>query len=54
MATYREVALIPIGEVDPAPLSWLKEDPPGILQATVEEFPSLPLALRHFRKDRDQ
>jgi archaemetzincin len=40
--------------VDPAPLSWLKEDLPGILQAGLEEFPPLYLALRHFQKDRDQ
>jgi archaemetzincin len=54
MAACREVALVPIGGVDPAPLSWLKEDLPGILQAGVEEFPPLPLDLRHFRNERDQ
>lgn len=54
MAEYLEIAVVPIGGVDPVPLAWLKEDLPKILSAGVEEFPPLPLSPRHFRKARNQ
>jgi archaemetzincin len=49
-----KVALVPIGTVDPLPLTWLKEAIPGILQVRVEEFPLLPLSPRYFHKERNQ
>jgi archaemetzincin len=54
MAEYLEIALVPVGTVDPVVLGWLKEDLPGILTAGVEEFPPMPLSPRHFQKDRNQ
>jgi len=54
MAKYLEIALVPIGGVDPAPITWLKEDLPKILQAGVEELPPLPLSPRHFHTERNQ
>ena len=54
MATHIDMALVPVGAVDPAVLGWLKGDLPGILTATVEEFPPVPLPPRHFRKERSQ
>ncbi len=49
-----DIALVPIGTVDPLPLTWLKEDIPGILKVRVEELPPLPLFPRHFHKERNQ
>jgi archaemetzincin len=54
MAECLEIALVPIGTVDPLPIAWLKEDIPGILLAGVEEFPPLPLSPRYFKKERNQ
>ena len=54
MAEYLEIALVPVGAVDPAHLGWLKQDLPGILTAGVEEFPPVPLSPRHFQRDRNQ
>jgi len=54
MAACREVALVPIGQVDPVPLAWLKGDLPKIFQARVAEVPPLPLPSRYFRKDQNQ
>ena len=54
MAGSLEIALVPVGGVERAPLGWLKEDLPGIFQAGIVEFPPLPLSPRHFRKERDQ
>ena len=54
MAEYLEIALVPVGAVDPAHLGWLKQDLPGILTAGVEECPALPLGPRHFQKERNQ
>jgi archaemetzincin len=48
------IILVPIGTVDPLPLTWLKEDIPQILPVKVEEFPPLPLSPRHFQKERNQ
>ncbi len=54
MAGSLEIALVPVGGVERAPLAWLKEDLPGIFQAGIGEFPPLPLSPRHFRKEQDQ
>jgi len=54
MEDLLEIALVPIGSVDPLPLAWLKEDLPRILPARVEEFPPLPLSPRHFHTERNQ
>jgi len=54
MAERLEIALVPIGGVDPLPLAWLKEDIRGILRAGVKEFPPLPLSPRHFHTERNQ
>jgi len=48
------VVLVPIGEVDPITLAWLKEDIPMVLPTTVRESPPLPHSLHHFRKERNQ
>ncbi|MDD1668225.1 MAG: archaemetzincin [Methanomicrobiales archaeon] len=48
------IALIPIGEVDPALLALLTEDLPGIFAFEVEVYPAVPLAQKHFVKDRGQ
>ena len=48
------IALVPIGTVDPLPLTWLKEDLPRILPVKVEEFPALPLSPRFFHEERNQ
>jgi archaemetzincin len=54
MAECLEITLVPIGGVDPVPRAWLKEDLPPILQATVMEFPPVPLSPRHFHTERNQ
>ena len=54
MAEYLEIALVPIGGVDPVSLTWLKDDLPKILEARVKELPPLSLSPRHFRKERNQ
>jgi archaemetzincin len=54
MAACLEIALVPIGRVDPVPLAWLEEDLPTIFDAEVKEFPPLPLSPRHFHKERSQ
>jgi archaemetzincin len=54
MAESLEIALVPVGEVERAPLAWLKEDLPEIFQAGIVEFPPSPLSPHHFRKERDQ
>lgn len=48
------IALFPLGELDPALLSLLKEDLPGIFAAEVEVYPPMPLGRKHFVKDRGQ
>jgi len=48
------IALVPVGEVDPALLSLLVGDLPGIFTAGVEAYPPMPLARKHFVKDRGQ
>ncbi|HMA06136.1 MAG TPA: hypothetical protein VKO45_09460, partial [Methanomicrobiales archaeon] len=48
------VALVPVGEVDPVVISWVKEDLPGIFDAEVEVSPGIPLAGRHLVKGRNQ
>jgi archaemetzincin len=54
MAARLEIALVPIGEVEPTVLAWLNEDLPGILPAEVKESPALILSSRHHHKERDQ
>lgn len=54
MIEIPEIALVPIGTVDPLPLTWLKEDIPGILKVRVEELPPLPLSPRYYHKERNQ
>jgi archaemetzincin len=54
MVEYLEIALVPIGRVDPVSISWLKEDLPEILQAGVKELPPIPLSSRHFQNERNQ
>ena len=54
MSPGLRIALFPVGEVDPGPMSHLREDLPGIFTAEIEFFPPLPLALRHFAKERGQ
>lgn len=49
-----KIALIPVGEVNPALLSLLAEDLPGIFAAEVEIRPAMPLPRRHYVKDRGQ
>jgi archaemetzincin len=49
-----KIALIPVGEVDPVFLSWLKEDLSGIFAADVEVCPPMHLGKEHFVKDRGQ
>jgi archaemetzincin len=48
------IALVPLGEVDRAVLTWLAEDLPGIFSAQVEICPVKPLGKQHFVKDRGQ
>ncbi|OPX66849.1 MAG: Archaemetzincin [Methanoregulaceae archaeon PtaB.Bin056] len=54
MGECREIALVPIGRVDPVILGWVKEDIPKILAVDVTEYPPLPLSPRFFHKDRNQ
>jgi archaemetzincin len=49
-----QIALVPVGEVDQALLSWLKEDLPEIFTADVEVYPVPSLGPKHFVKDRGQ
>jgi archaemetzincin len=49
-----KIALISVGEVDPALISRLKEDLPGIFDAELELYPAMPLAGKHLVKDRGQ
>jgi len=46
--------LVPIGEVDPVTIAWLKEDIPKILPANVRESAPQSLSPRHFQNDRNQ
>lgn len=48
------IVLVPVGEVDPAVLSRLKEDLPCIFDAEIELLPAIPLDRRHFIKARGQ
>lgn len=48
------ITLVPIGNVDPLPLVWLKVDIPGILRARVDHGSPLPLSERYFLKERGQ
>jgi archaemetzincin len=48
------IVLFPVGEVNPAVLSLLKEDLPGILDAEAVLSPAIPLARRHLPENRSQ
>jgi archaemetzincin len=49
-----KIALIPIGDVDPALLSMVKEDLPCIITAEIEMCPAMSLTGRHLAKERGQ
>ncbi|MDD1662023.1 MAG: archaemetzincin family Zn-dependent metalloprotease [Methanomicrobiales archaeon] len=48
------IALVPVGEVDPAILSLLRDDLAGIFDAEIDPWPPLPLGRKHLVKERDQ
>jgi archaemetzincin len=49
-----KIALFPVGMVDPATISRLQEDLPGIFDAEVELHPAMSLAGKHLVKERGQ
>jgi archaemetzincin len=49
-----KIALVPVGEVDPAVLTLLKEGLPGIFEAEVELSSPMPLPRKHLVKARGQ
>ena len=54
MSPGLRIALIPVGEVNPALIAMLKEDLPGIFTAEVELYPPMPPGQNYFIKDRSQ
>ena len=50
----REIALVPLGEVDPGVLSLLRDDLAGIFAAEVEIYPAVTLNRKHFVRGRGQ
>jgi archaemetzincin len=48
------IAIVPVGDVDPALLSSLRDDLGGIFAAAIEMYPPVPLGQKHLVKERGQ